>query len=1027
MTEAESRVPTFLIFFLILLPFFLSTHADGAGKFIAFEKEYLREEGEPVLIETEFTVPDPRASYLLKIYNNGLSDAPKEKVGASEILLNGTQMIRPSDFTQKATFFERPVSLKEKNTLQVKLRGKPGGSVILRIVGTDTVPPQLSVIAPTPHLLTNNPRPPFTIQYGDKGAGIDRKSFRATLNGKEIGSLFQVGEHEATYTPDPLADNSYTLVVSIADSAENRAEASVTFQIDATPPQTRLVPSNASTTPSKGSGSWSPASTLEASDSGSGLAELHYQINSSPEVVVRPDSSLLFSERHTLSVPLQEEGKINLLYYAVDRAGNQEPVQQRSLQIDRTPPQIKANLLPPPNEFGWHRTDVTVSFEGSDAFSGLASITPPVKLTREGANQLVTGVAVDRAGNEAKIQASVWIDKTPPTLSLNSIEEGAALALKAVPLTFSFSDALSQVRLDRLTVVLNRVDLSPVFTPQPGEATKTFALADRKYTLTASIEDRAGNKTELTRHFTIDTIPPELTITAPETGQQVKTTAIHLAGKAVDATTSVRSLRVNGIDIPLLPSGEFTAPFPLLKEGINHLKIEAIDEAGNVATKEINLLRDTLGPEFNDITPASGSFTRESTAKISGTVRDLATSVASLRINGVVIPLNPEEDRFSVEIPLPKEGENRIEMVAVDASGNQTIYPYSLFRDTVAPVIEIAQPLAGASVSTTPTVVSGTIKEAGAVAAFSINGQPVALQENRFSAEIPLKRGENSLSFSATDAAGNITEAHRTVLLDPTPPEWTITSPSQGAVVASKKITFTGRVVDALSSVTSVTINGNKIVPSPSGDFSTTLPLNSEGENRFDLIAVDAAGNRAVVNMTVIRDTQPPDLKLTVPTAGLYTDEPALSLAGTASDRGSSVASLTANGTPIPIREGRFKTTLALSEGENVIQIAATDAAGNTRTLSRKVILDTHAPKIVIESPSPGAVISNSTLILSGTLTDANPIVSLTLNGNPMPVTQGTFRYPVVLAPGKNVFLLSATDAAGNVGTVRWEATLPSP
>ncbi|WP_442975447.1 hypothetical protein, partial [Salmonella enterica] len=92
------------------------------------------------------------------------------------------------------------------------------------------------------------------------------------------------------------------------------------------------------------------------------------------------------------------------------------------------------------------------------------------------------------------------------------------------------------------------------------------------------------------------------------------------------------------------------------------------------------------------------------------------------------------------------------------------------------------------------------------------------------------------------------------------------------------------RVIDALSSVTSVTINGNKIVPSPSGDFSTILPLTSEGENRFDLIAVDAAGNRAVVNMTVIRDTQPPDLKLTVPAAGLYPDEPALSLAGTVSD-----------------------------------------------------------------------------------------------------------------------------------------------
>lgn len=1007
--------------FLIFLLLFWPALSEGAGTFTAFEKTYSREEGEPLLVETDFTVTDLRASYILKLYNDGLNDARREKVSASEILLNGVQVVRPGDFSQKATFFERPISLKQKNTLQVKLKGNPGGRVTLRIVGTDTVPPELTLKAPTARLLTNHPRPPFILQYSDNSAGIDLKSLRATLNGKEVASLFQVGKGEALYTPDPLPDNAYTFVASIADFAENRTEAKATFQIDATPPETHLLPSDA-----LGGSGWHPASGLEASDPGSGVAELHYQIDSGPEVVIRPDADLLFSERRTLSVPLPQEGKLTLLYYAVDRAGNQEAVQQRTLQIDRTPPRIKAHLSPPQNEFNWHRTDVTVRFEGTDALSGLASTTPSVKITSEGQNQPAQGIAVDRAGNEAKIEASVWIDKTPPTLSLDSVPEGAALATKAVPLTFSFSDSLSQIRPDRFTVVMNRVDLSAVFRPQEGRATKTFALADRKYTLTAAIEDRAGNKTELTRQFTIDTTPPELTVTA-EGGPQIKATATRLIGKAVDATTSIRSLRVNGIEIPFLAAGEFTVPFPLLNEGRNFLKIEATDEAGNVTTKEVTLVRDTTGPEFSEMNPAPGSFTRQATVALSGRVRDLATSVVSLRINGATIPLTPETgDRFSVEIPLPKEGENSIEITAVDEAGHQTAYPrFSLIRDTSPPIIEIARPSAGLNVPTPSIVVAGAIRDAAPITSLSLNGRPLALQESRFSSEISLKSGENTLLFSATDAAGNTTEARRTILFDPTPPELTMTSPKQGQRVASKQVDFAGQVVDSISSVASVTVNGIRVVPTPSGHFTTAFPLNIEGENRFHVVAADPAGNETATSLVVIRDTEPPDLQLGQPADGLYTDEPTLTLAGTASDRGASTISIMANGVSVPLKEGRFKTVVALKEGENALDLAATDGAGNVKTLSRRVILDTRPPKITIDSPPRGAAVSTSAIILSGAVTDeTSPILSLTLNGNSVPVIRGAFKFPVTLSPGTNTFLLSATDAAGNKGALRWDAIL---
>ena len=54
---------------------------------------------------------------------------------------------------------------------------------------------------------------------------------------------------------------------------------------------------------------------------------------------------------------------------------------------------------PSPNGNGWHNTDVTVTFTCSDALSGVASCPAPITVTAEGAGQVVTGTAVDKAGN----------------------------------------------------------------------------------------------------------------------------------------------------------------------------------------------------------------------------------------------------------------------------------------------------------------------------------------------------------------------------------------------------------------------------------------------------------------------------------------------------------------------------------------------------------------------------------------------------------------------------------------------------
>ncbi|MDC4224543.1 MAG: hypothetical protein MPW15_10010 [Candidatus Manganitrophus sp.] len=179
-----------------------------------------------------------------------------------------------------------------------------------------------------------------------------------------------------------------------------------------------------------------------------------------------------------------------------------------------------------------------------------------------------------------------------------------------------------------------------------------------------------------------------------------------------------------------------------------------------------------------------------------------------------------------MEVPLPTEGENAIEITAVDEAGHQTVYPrFTVVRDTAAPMIDVTQPLPGSSVATTPATVTGHLVDAGPITTFSLNGRPLAVQENHFSAEIPLQIGENTLRFSATDAAGNQIEVVRTVLLDPTLPELKITSPKQGQLIASKTVDLVGRVVDPTSSISWVMVNGTRIVPSRVGRFRHRLSV----------------------------------------------------------------------------------------------------------------------------------------------------------------------------------------------------------
>jgi hypothetical protein len=222
------------------------------------------------------------------------------------------------------------------------------------------------------------------------------------------------------------ADQSVT--ETVADKAGNTKTAtSPAVSIDATAPTTGAVAPNGWT-------ALDQTVTLEPHDGLSGVAATYSKLDGGD---AQPGTS----------VAIAGDGTHTLEYWSVDEAGNEEAHKTVEVKIDGSTPTISHTLAPVPNAKGWNTSDVTVKFTCADAVSGIASCTPDRVVAEEGAAQVVTGTATDKAGNTATDPALVNLDETAPTVkgSTDRAANGNGWYKADVTVAFSASDELSGV------------------------------------------------------------------------------------------------------------------------------------------------------------------------------------------------------------------------------------------------------------------------------------------------------------------------------------------------------------------------------------------------------------------------------------------------------------------------------------------------------------------------------------------------------------------------------------------------------
>ncbi len=591
-----------------------------AGTFNAFGPQtYQRHHGKPVTVTSNFSVLNPSTTYTLQVVassidedNDGDSDK-SDPHALAHITLNDQLVLKlhQRDGTQVSV----PVRLQASNQIGVEVRGKPGGTITVTIVGIDNDPPVVAaVVSPPPNAAHwNNSNVKVTFTCSDATSGIASCPAPVTVATEGAGQVI-----------------SGTAI----DLAGNEATATVTLNIDKTNPTI-----TASASPPLNGDNWInvPVTiSFQCADSLSGIASC------------------------PVAQTVSTDGANQVVTgVATDIAGNTAST-SITLNIDQQVPSIRAVASPVPNPNLWNNTNVTVSFQCSDNGPDTVNCPGPQVISGEGAKQVINGTVTDIAGNLATTSAVVSIDKTPPQINVTSPADQSNVGAGQVTIQGLVSDALSGIS------GVNCNGSAAALTGTAFSCNVTLAPGSNAVAITAS--DLAGNTTS-TKHTLIYATPIKVQITAPTSLQLFSANPLTVAGTVDNPNAVITVANATAT----LSNGTFTATGVTLREGKNLVTASATTPDGGVGSDSVTVYLDTTPPVVHIDSPADGAVVTAPQIDVTGNVNDLVTGTVNgdqvaVTVNGVISEVANRS--FAAHNILLVPGVNTITAVAKDRAGN---------------------------------------------------------------------------------------------------------------------------------------------------------------------------------------------------------------------------------------------------------------------------------------------------------------------------------------------------------------------
>ncbi|MCM7569628.1 Ig-like domain-containing protein [Enterobacter roggenkampii] len=512
-----------------------------------------------------------------------------------------------------------------------------------------------------------------------------------TLGGKSYTAQVLQGGIWSVNVPgsdlSTLADNGYTVQVSVSDAAGNSGSAGKTITLDTTPPTVSFnVVAGDDVINSVEHGH---AQIVSGSATGANVGDKVVITLGSHQYTTTVDASGNWSVGVPASViSALTDGTVTLSATITDSAGNSN-TQTHDVVVNTASVALTVNTVSGDDVINAAEagsslvingssaqfasgTQVTVTLNGKTYTATIQSdgtwtTTVPaadVGALADGARYQVSVSAQDSAGNSASATHGISVDTTAPVVSIGtlSVDDMLNAAEAQQPLTVHGSSSAEAGQT--VTVTLG----GKTYTALVGSdgtwtldvpAADLATLSQGALTVTASVNDKAGNSGQTTHTLTVDTVAPTVTISTVA-DDDIVNNAEQLAGQTIRGTTTAEqgqtvtvsfnghsyqaTVGADGSWSVFVPGRDFLG----LSDGEYTITASVSDRAGNPgsATHDVTLNGDVPTITINtfaqdDIVNAAEHGTP---LVVSGTTNAPAGQTVTLTLNGKTYAATVQKD-----------------------------------------------------------------------------------------------------------------------------------------------------------------------------------------------------------------------------------------------------------------------------------------------------------------------------------------------------------------------------------------------
>ncbi|STM00560.1 adhesin for cattle intestine colonization [Escherichia coli] len=790
------------------------------------------------------------------------------------------------------------------------------------------------------------------------------QTLTVTLNGTNYQTTVQADGSWSLTLPasdlTALANNGYTLTATVSDQAGNPGSASKGVTVDTTAPVISFntvagddVINNVEHT---------QAQIISGAATGAVAGDRLVVTIAGQQYVTSTDASGNWSVGVPASVISGlADGTVTISATITDSAGNSS-TQTHNVQVNTAAVSLSVSTISGDNIINAAEagsaltlsgtgtnfaagTVVTVLLNGKGysatiQSNGSWSVNVPaadVAALADGTSYTVSASAQDSAGNSATASRSVAVDLTAPVISINTVSTDDRLnaAEQQQPLTLNGSTSAEVGQT--VTVTFGGKTYTATVAANGTwalnvPAADLAALGQGAQTITARVNDRAGNPGQTTHALTVDTVAPTVTI-ATVAGDDIINNAEQLAGQTISGTTTAEvgqtvTVTFNGQSWTatvgsggswsvFIPAQQFAG----LSDGSYTISATVSDQAGNPgsASRGVTLNGDVPSVTINTFAgdDVVNAAEHGSSLVISGTTTAPIGQTLTLTLNGKTYTTTVQTGGSwsytlgSADVTALADGNAYVINASVsNAIGNTGSSNHTITVDLSAPAmginIDSLQADTGLSASDfitsiSPVVVNGSLTAALAsneTAQISIDGGvtwttlTVTGTTWRYNDSRTLTDGNYLYQVRVIDAAGNVGATDsQNVVIDTIAPD-----PAVKTIAISAITTDTGLITnDFVTSDTTLAVSGTLGAALSAGEFAqisidggTTWQNLSvsgltwtwldgrtltDGNYNYQVRVIDTAGNiGATASQIVTVDTTAPLASKTIAIAGISDD-----------------------------------------------------------------------------------------------------------------------------------------------------------